>query len=96
MNCLTQNEEVMDMEAVDIREQISEYNPEAILWDGLDSCIIGMSTDGRAIYSLDSLLNHFQIHEDMSEQDAREHIDYNIVGAYVGEYTPIHMHTFTS
>ena len=81
------------MEVVDIRSQIIEHNPEAILWDGLDSCIVGMSTDGRAIYSLDSLVEHFQVYEEMSEEDAVEYVDYNIVGAYVGEYTPIHMHT---
>ncbi len=83
------------MEVQDIRERITEYNPEAILWDGLDSCIIGMSTDGRAIYSLDSLVEYFQIYEEMSEEDAVEYVDYNIVGAYVGEFTPIHMHTLT-
>ena len=81
------------MEVQGIRERITEYNPEAILWDGLDSCIVGMSTDGRAIYSLDNMLTHFQIHEEMSEEEAIEYIDYNIIAAYVGEYTPIHMHT---
>ena len=83
------------MEVVDIRSQIIEHNPEAILWDGLDSCIVGMSTDGRAIYSLDSLVEHFQVYEEMNEEDAVEYVDYNIVGAYVGEYTPIDMHTLT-
>lgn len=83
------------MEVVDIRSQIKEHNPEAILWDGLDCCIVGMSTDGRAIYSLDSLVEYFEVYEEMSEEDAVEYVDYNIVGAYVGENTPIHMHTLT-
>lgn len=80
------------MEAQDAREFITEHNPEAILWDGLDSCLVGVSADGKAIYSMDKLLEHFELYEDMNEQDAIEHIEYNILGAYVGEYTPIYIH----
>ena len=81
------------MAAADVREFIAQLNPEAILWDGLDSCLIGISAEGRAIYSIEELILHFQVEEQMSEQDAAEHVDYNILGAYVGEYTPIHMYS---
>jgi hypothetical protein len=33
--------------------------------------------------------------EDMSEIDAIEHLDYNILGSYVGDYTPIFIYTTT-
>ena len=84
------------MEAPDIREFIQEHNPEAILWEGLDSCLIGVSVDGRAVYDINKMLEHFELYEDMNEQDAIEHLEYNILSAYVGEYTPIHIHPFVT
>jgi hypothetical protein len=29
----------------------------------------------------------------MSEEDAMEYIDYNVLGAYVGDMTPIYIYT---
>ena len=50
------------------------------------------------IYSYERLVNHFKeeylsdtenpITEDEAEMDAMEWVDYNVVGAYVGKYTP--------
>lgn len=84
------------MEAQDAREVIIEHNPEAILWEGLDSCLVGVSVDGRAVYDIEKMLRHFEDHEDMNEEDAMEHLEYNILGAYVGEYTPIHINLLPS
>jgi hypothetical protein len=68
-------------------------NPEAILWDGLDDAIIGISIDNRTVYGLNKMILLFQ-EQGMSEEEAMEWIDFNIISAYVGEYTPIHIWEF--
>lgn len=74
------------------REQIAEDNQEAILWDDCDDAIIGITPEGKAVYSIEKLWKIF-ISEGMTEEEAIEWVDYNILGAYVGEYTPIHVYT---
>jgi hypothetical protein len=79
-------------------ERIREINPEAVLWDGLDEAIIGISTDGKAVYDIDMMCsiiwrdnkNH------ITPEEAAEWVDYNILSAHVGEYTPIHIWTINN
>lgn len=66
---------------------------DTILWDGLDECIVGVSTDGKAVYDIEKMITHFQT-EGMSREEAEEWVDYNILGTYVGELTPIHIYTY--
>lgn len=75
----------------ELREEIANINPEAILWDNLDECIVGISVDGRVLYDTHRLLYYFTTVEELSEEDALEHINYNIIGSYVGEFTPLHV-----
>ena len=72
-------------------ENIGEYNPEALLADGHDHAIMGYSTDGRVIYSVNMIIEGL-IESGMTYEEAVEFFDFNIAGAYVGEYTPIFMH----
>ena len=77
-----------------IIEKITENNPDAILWDDLDEAVIGFTTDYVAVYDLDKLSECLlKQNSDWSEQDALEWIDFNILGAYVGEHTPLHIYT---
>ena len=39
-----------------LKETIAEYNPEALFADGHDHAIMGYSTDGRVIYSVDMII----------------------------------------
>lgn len=75
------------------RERISEINPEAILWDGLDDAIIGITQDGRVVY--DIVMMYKVVWRDnkkhITPDEAREWVDYNILSSYVGEFTPIHI-----
>lgn len=79
------------MEVQEVREWVSNRNEEAIFWDYLDECIIGMSFEGKVIYSIPLMVDHF-MQEGMDEEEAMEHISYNILGAYVGTFTPIHIY----
>lgn len=81
------------MENSNIRDWISEHNDEAILWDGLDNAIIGISDGGKVIYDIDKIISEL-CSQGMRHEEAIEWFDFNISSSYVGEYTPIHIYTF--
>lgn len=56
---------------------------------GFDQAIIGVDeVSMRIIYSMAKCVD-ILIAEGMTEEDAEDHFDYNVAGAYVGERTPI-------
>jgi hypothetical protein len=58
--------------------------------DGFDEAVIGFEEQsGRLIYSVTKCLEILVEVEGMSFEDAIEHFDFNVSGAYVGEQTPI-------
>jgi len=87
----------------EIRAYINENCPDALIigtGEEHDSALIGTAKIIRedewvevAMYSYDELIKSFteQFRGDDSEdpeQDALEWVDYNVVGAYMGKYTP--------
>lgn len=74
-----------------LKETIAEYNPEALFADGHDHAIMGYTNDGRVVYSADQIIGGL-INQGMTQEEAIEFFDFNIAGAFVGEYTPIYMY----
>lgn len=87
----------------EIRAYIDENCPDALIigtGEEHDSALIGTAKIIRedewvevAMYSYDELIKSFteQFRGDDSEdpeQDALEWVDYNVVGSYMGKYTP--------
>jgi hypothetical protein len=74
-------------------EEISEINPEALLCDGFDEAIIGMAERinlGPVVaYDVDKMLEIMVKRDGMSYEEAMEYFDYNILGAWMGENTPV-------
>jgi len=68
-------------------------NVEILKADGYDDCVLGYdySWDGviRLIYSVDAIIKKLINEDEMTEEDAIEHFEYNMRGGYVGEQTPI-------
>ena len=75
-----------------LKETIAEHNPEALFADGHDHAIMGYSTDGKVIYSVNMIIEGLIEDSEMTYEDAVEFFDFNIAGACVGEYTPIFMY----
>jgi hypothetical protein len=76
---------------MDRRAKIAEVNPDAILWDDLDEAIIGIDVDNIAVYDIYKMeLEIMKLH-DCTFEEAVEWVDYNILSAYVGEWTPKHI-----
>ena len=75
---------------MDVREEVAEVNFEALFADGFDDAVIGVDTYGRVVYDYDKCVDILMEEDDDLEYiDAIEYMDYNVTGAYVGEYTPI-------
>jgi len=73
---------------------IDEYAEGAVLLDGLEGAIIGIVEDfgspGRKmLYSKQGILNILQERDLMTMGEAEEFYDYNILGLYAGELTPV-------
>lgn len=74
-----------------VEEALSEWNPDALFFDGFDDAIVGWATqftkDPVVAYSYGKIIAILS--EDMSPQEAREYFDFNIGGSWVGENTPL-------
>ena len=72
---------------------INEYAEGAILLDGLESAIVGITdefgTGKRVLYSKDKILKILQERDGMTSSEAEEYFDYNIIGGYFGEQNPV-------
>jgi len=73
-------------------ENIREFNPEALFADGFEDSILGYDTKGRVIYSALNIIETLVKRDGMSYDEAQEYFNFNVDGAYVGEYTPIYIH----
>lgn len=63
-----------------------------LLADGFEDALIGFGyqhTKVIAIYDYHKCVNVLIERDGMTEEEAVEHMDYNVVGSYVGEHTPI-------
>ena len=80
-----------------ISELIELYPDLVILTaDGFDEAIIGYVTgEERIIYSVPKCIDVL-IEQGMSYEDAKEYFDYNVLGSYVGENTPIFLDNIKS
>lgn len=74
---------------MNIQTILEQYTDEEFLIaDGFDSAIIGVDESSmRLIYSVEKCLQI--LCDDMTYEDAVEHFNFNVRGAYVGEKTPI-------
>ena len=78
-------------------EEVSEWNPEALTCDGFDEAIIGVAERiglGPVVaYDVNKIINMLMESDEMSYEDAHEYFSFNIIGAWMGEFTPIFIHT---
>jgi hypothetical protein len=73
------------------REELSEEYEGLLFADGFDDAIIGVAErigmEAVVAYSVGAILQILA--QDMTEDEAVEYFEFNILGAYVGERTPV-------
>ena len=71
---------------------ISDINPEAKFADGFDAAIIGYDANCTVVYDYDKCMEILMERDSMTEHEAHEYMEFNVVNAYVGDFTPIFIH----
>lgn len=73
------------------REALADIDPDIMFADGYDDCLLGMTFRGKEVVALYSTaLILLKLSQDMSYEEAVEFFEFNILGAYVGEKTPVY------
>ena len=77
-----------------IEDQVGD-DQQVLLADGLEDAFMGIGSAFNAapvaIYNRDKVIEILMARDGMTIDEAYEFFDFNIAGAYVGEYTPIFM-----
>jgi hypothetical protein len=75
-----------------VRERLAEIDEDLLLADGFDDAIIGVgyrcSRPPVVVYDRQKCIEKL-VAEGMSIDEAEEFFEFNVVGAWVGEQTPI-------
>jgi len=74
-----------------LEEIIDNYGDEDLLKaDGFDEAVIGIEINtNRLVYDIFKMRELLIKNDGMSSDDAMEYLDFNVLGAYMGEKTPI-------
>ena len=77
-----------------VRNWVKDNDEEALFADGLDDAIIAISRDSltgkyRVVYDVARIVQVLVNDQGRSEDEAYEHMEFNIIGGYVGDMTPI-------
>ncbi len=76
-----------------IRAALAEVHEELLVADGFDAAILGV---GRrcgqpdvVVYSIPAMIRVLVERDGMDEETAREYLEFNTIGAWVGPETPV-------
>jgi hypothetical protein len=73
----------------------AEIDPDILFADGWDEAFIGLTANHHhaivAVYDYDRIIEIMMERDGVTYEDAEDFVGFNIVGAYVGERTPIYV-----
>ena len=81
-----------------VRDWMAEISPAALVLepDTYDAALLGVveriNMEPVACYDYEKLVQAVQAEGAASRQDAQDHIDHNIAGSSMGEFTPVILH----
>ena len=66
---------------------------ECLLADGFERALVGITKGSNpvAVYYINKMVGVLVEDEDMHPEDAMEYLDFNVIGAWVGEKTPMYI-----
>lgn len=75
-----------------MKDILAEFNEEMLFADGFDEALIGVGqrADGLslAMYNANKCIEILMA-DGMTDEEAQEYFEFNVLGAYVGENTPM-------
>ena len=78
---------------IEKREYLAEIDEELLCVDGFDDAIIGIcqrATSSNVVaYDTDRCIEILVERSGMTEEEAVEYFEFNVVGAWMGERTPV-------
>ena len=78
-------------------EEVAEYNEEALICDGFDEAIMGVAERINlgpvAAYNVEKVLEILIERDGMDYAEALEYFEFNIKGAWMGDFTPVFIYT---
>lgn len=86
----------MDLELIlQMAEEVAALKPDGFDGDpnGYNEAIVGLTDDGKLVYSIEKMIDLLSQHDNMTTEDASEFLYFNTFCAYVGEQTPLFIHT---
>ena len=87
----------MHLETImELAEEHGSFTPDGFDGNvrGYDTAIVGITDDGRLVYSKELMVEITAQVGDMSAEDSWEFLEYNTFNAWVGEKTPLFITTF--
>ena len=80
-----------------IEERLQEENPKALFADGFDDALIGIARratqEPLVAYDREKCIRTLMDRDGMSREDAEEFFEFNVIGAWMGEGTPVFVDT---
>jgi len=85
------------MNSIEMKEKIEEENPDALFADGYDEALVAVGhrfgLPPLAVYNTKTIITLLMTKDGMTYDEAVEHFSFNIIGAGMGENTPIFLET---
>ena len=81
-----------------IREQLSERNPEAILYDGYEDALVSIAVrfnmESVACYDIQKCIKILMKRDKMTYDEAIEWFEINTMGTWAGDFTPVFINPY--
>ena len=88
---------IQQMKFEEKKDLLFQLSPDVIVADGFEDALIGVGQQfnkAMAVYDRQKCIEILMERDGMSDEEAVEYFEYNVTGAWVGEYTPIFLETF--
>ena len=78
------------------RDEVAEFNEELLMLEPsyFDKAIVGVVTNIKTqavCYDTNKIIKILMKEDKMTEEEAREFFEFNILGSWVGEFTPVYL-----
>ena len=87
--------ETVEMKKTDRRIELENLFPEALFADGFDKAIMGWEASSCVVvYDYFKCMNTLVERDGMTKEEAHEYMEFNVINAYVGDFTPSFVHIY--